>query len=82
MAVGKPFVSFDLKEARVTAGESALYVESNSIQAFAEGILDLIHNPQLCKKMGEIGKKRIEKELSWQKQEMNLLNVYKYILLK
>ena len=82
MAMGKPIVSFDLKEARVSAGDSALYVESNSIQAFAEGILKLMHDPHLRKKMGEIGKRRIEEELCWQKQETNLLKVYKYVLTK
>jgi len=82
MALGKPIVSFDLKESRYSAGDAAIYVENNSVQAFAEGILKLINDPNLSKKMGEIGKTRIEKELCWQKQEINLLNVYIYVLSK
>jgi glycosyltransferase involved in cell wall biosynthesis len=82
MALGKPIVSFDLKEARLSAGESALYVENYNIRAFAEGILQLLHDPHLSQKMGEIGKERIEGKLCWQKQESSLINAYKYVLTK
>ena len=82
MALGKPIVSFDLKESRYSAGDSAIYVENNNVEAFAGAIMRLINDPELSQKMGEIGKSRIEKELSWQKQEMCLLNVYKYVLSK
>lgn len=80
MALSKPIVSFDLKEARYSAGESAIYVENNSDHAFAEGILRLFNDPQLSKKMGEIGRRRIEEKLNWQKQEPALFNVYDYVL--
>jgi len=63
MALGKAIVSFNLKEAKVSAEESAFYVENNSAIAFAEGILKLIRDPDLTKKMGEKGKIRIDKEL-------------------
>ncbi len=79
MCLGKPIVSFDLKEARYSAQDAALYVENNNVEAFADGILTLLHDNDLSKKMGEYGKSRVEKELSWQKQSENLLDTYRYI---
>ena len=82
MALAKPIVSFSLKESMYSAGSSALYVENNNVEAFAEGILKLINDPALSKKMGLIGKKRVEKELCWQIQELKLLDVYRFVLRK
>ena len=62
MALGKPIVSFNLKEARFSAQEAAIYVENNNSKAFGEGILYLINNPSEVIKMGEKGKKRIEEK--------------------
>ena len=47
MALGKPIVSFDLKEARYSAQEAALYVTNNDAHAFAEGILKLINKKRI-----------------------------------
>jgi len=79
MCLGKPIVSFDLKEARYSAQDAALYVENNDIEAFANGMLTLLYDKDLSKKMGKFGKSRVEKELSWQIQSENLLNSYRYI---
>ena len=38
MAMGRPIVSFDLREARVSAGDAAVYVPANDEQAFAVAI--------------------------------------------
>ena len=80
MALSKPIVSFNLRESRYSAGDSAIYVENNNVAAFAEGILRLINDPDLSRKMGQMGKKRVEEELCWQKQELNLLEVYRVVL--
>jgi glycosyltransferase involved in cell wall biosynthesis len=80
MALGKPIVSFDLKESRFSAGDAALYVENNDVAAFADGILKLIHDRELSTRMGEIGRKRVDESLSWQKQSGNLLTAYRYVV--
>ncbi len=80
MAVGKPLVSFDLKEARFSAGESALYVDNNSADAFAAGILHLLENPEICVRMSEFGTRRIDEALCWQRQSENLLKAYEFTL--
>ena len=45
MALGKPVVSFDLKETRVSAGDAAVYVEPNDEAEFAKAILQLMDDP-------------------------------------
>ncbi|MFA5805638.1 MAG: glycosyltransferase family 4 protein [Melioribacteraceae bacterium] len=80
MSLGKPIVSFNLKEAKFSAQDAAIYIKNNDITAFTVGILELIKNKEKAKIMGEFGKKRVEKELSWQNQIINLVNTYKFIL--
>src|SRR5690348_446637 len=80
MSLGKPIVSFDLKEARYSAGESAIYVNNNDAVAFADGILKLLDDPEEASKMGEVGVDRVAAALSWQKQSMNLLKAYQYVV--
>ena len=79
MALGKPIVSFELKEARYSAGESALYVKSNDAVAFADGILELLGDPVGSQKMAEFGMARVEALLSWQKQSESLLRAYQFV---
>jgi glycosyltransferase involved in cell wall biosynthesis len=79
MALGKPIVSFELKEARYSAGESALYVKSNDAAAFADGILKLLADPVGSKEMAEFGMARVESALSWQKQMESLLRAYQFV---
>lgn len=76
MALGKPVVSFDLKEARYSAQAAAVYVENNNTTAFAQGIIQLLKDKAKCKTMSEFGMARIENELCWQIQANNLIDVY------
>lgn len=76
MALGKPIVQFEMTEGRVTAQESSLYARANDEQDMAEKILKLLSDEELCKKMGSIGRKRIENELSWEHQSPKLLAAY------
>lgn len=79
MALGKPIVQFDLKEGRFSAGEASLYSDThtnNQAADFAHRILWLLDNPEERKKMGEFGRKRIEKELAWRYSVPNLLAAY------
>ena len=56
MAMGRPFVSFDLVEARVSAGDAAVYVPANDEEAFAAAIDELLDDPERRRRMGEIGR--------------------------
>jgi len=79
MALGKPLVSFDLKETRFSAQEAALYATPNEEEEFAKAIVTLMDDPELRKKMGEFGRKRVRNELSWQHVSKNLLRAYDWL---
>ncbi|WP_142848521.1 glycosyltransferase family 4 protein [Telmatospirillum sp. J64-1] len=76
MALGKPVVQFDLTEGRVSAGAASLYARQNDPADMAARILELIDDPETRARMGELGRQRIEHELSWQHQAPKLLAAY------
>ena len=76
MAFGLPVVAFDLRETRVSAGDSAVYVEPNDIDLFAQAVVELLDHPELRARMGEIGRKRVVEELAWEHQQRGYLGVY------
>lgn len=79
MALGKPIVQFDLTEGRYSAQDASLYARKNDAIDMAEKILYLLENPELRKKMGEYGRKRIVNELSWEHTSKALLEGYELI---
>ncbi|WP_338702981.1 glycosyltransferase family 4 protein [Streptomyces sp. Q6] len=76
MAMGRPIVSFDLKEARVSAGEAAVYAPANDEAEFAKLITVLLDDPQKRARMGAIGQERISGPLSWSNSQESLLAAY------
>ena len=76
MAMGCPIVSYDLTESRVSAGDAALYATPGDVDGFAARIAELLEDPELCARMGAIGRERVERELSWQHSEPVLLAAY------
>lgn len=76
MALGKPIVSFDLAETRVSAGKAALYVPPNDEKEFARAIAKLMDNSELRAKMGEYGYQRVRNKLAWQHVSKNLILAY------
>ncbi|OBK74412.1 glycosyltransferase family 4 protein [Mycobacterium sp. 1274761.0] len=80
MAMARPLVSFDLVEARVSAGEAAVYAPANDEGAFAVKIDELLDDPEGRAEMGRIGRKRVEDELSWDTSRQHLLRFYDRLL--
>ncbi len=76
MAMAKPIVSFDLKEARYSAGEAALYAKPNDVHDFADKILELIEDSELRCRMGRIGYERLKGDLSWEHNKKILIDAY------
>lgn len=79
MAMGKPGVAFDLAETRFTAQDAVLYASPNNVEDFANRIETLLENEELRLRMGTIGRRRIEEELSWDYSKENLLLAYKML---
>jgi glycosyltransferase involved in cell wall biosynthesis len=80
MAMKRPVVAFDLRETRATAGQAALYAPPNDESAYATHIADLLADPQLRGELGKRGRRRVERELSWERSEERLLAAYEHVL--
>lgn len=76
MFFGLPIVCYDLKEARVSADEAALYVEANDDMALARGMYRLIGDPQRREQMREFGMTRLRTKLAWEFSVPPLLAAY------
>jgi len=77
MALGKPIVQFDGTEGRFSAQEASLYSDGGDrVADFADKILWLLDHPEERERMGQFGRRRIEKELAWEYSVHNLLAAY------
>jgi len=76
MAMGRPIVSFELREARVSAGEAALYATANDVSEFAKLTARLLDDPTERARMGELGQARVAGPLSWEHSRAALLAAY------
>jgi glycosyltransferase involved in cell wall biosynthesis len=79
MFFGCPIVAFDLKENRVSAGTSAVYVTPNSEAEMADTIVDLLGDGEKRLTMRDYGKARVRSALLWDKSIPNLLAAYKHL---
>ena len=80
MAFGKPLVQFDLDEGRFSAREASLYAKPNDPIDFAVKISELLADEAARRRMGELGRQRIENELAWQYEVPKLIAAYKRAL--
>lgn len=80
MSLGKPIVSFDLKETRFSAQQAAIYATPNDTKEYAEKIVTLMNNQELRHNMSIFGRDRVKKELAWEIVSQNLLAAYKKLL--
>lgn len=77
MALGKPIVQFDGIEGRFSAQQASLYSDgSDHVADFADKILWLLEHPEERARMGEFGRRRVEKELAWEYSVSSLLAAY------
>ncbi|WP_410595912.1 glycosyltransferase family 4 protein [Amycolatopsis sp. lyj-23] len=78
MAMSKPIVSFELREARVSAGEAAVYAPANDESAFAKLVAQLLDDPEERIRMGKLGQARVAGPLSWENSAKALLAAYEH----
>ena len=71
-----PIVQFDVVEGRVSAQDASVYAKANDPVDFADRILALLADPAQRAEAGEVGRRRIENELSWGHQIPKLIAAY------
>jgi glycosyltransferase involved in cell wall biosynthesis len=79
MGCGKPTVCFDLKEARYSAGSAAAYVRRDDCSLFGDAIMELLDDPALRRRMGQVGLERVRQELNWEHSRRALLDAYRHL---
>jgi glycosyltransferase involved in cell wall biosynthesis len=83
MSLGKPIVQFECVEGRFSAGDASLYASpQNMVNDFACKILWLLDHPEERKRMGDLGRRRVEDELAWKFSVNDLLAAYERALSK
>ena len=80
MSCGKPTVSFDLLETRVSAASAAVYVSEDSPALFGDAILNVLDDPARRSRMGQIGLDRVRQQLHWGRSREYLLSAYAGLL--
>lgn len=76
MAMEAPVVAYDLPESRFTAGGAAVFAPSGDVEAFARRIDELLDDPERRTAMGARGRRRVQRELSWEASARALLAAY------
>ena len=76
MAFELPVVAFDLIETKVSAEDAAVYVEPNDVAQYGEAIVDLLDDEVRRRRMGKLGRERVERVLAWNHQRKAYLEVY------
>ncbi len=82
MASGLPVIGTNVGgiPSQVVNKETGLIIENNNIKQLKDAILDLANDKELREKMGMAGRKRVEKEFSWEKSAKQLEKIYVELL--
>jgi glycosyltransferase involved in cell wall biosynthesis len=79
MAVGLPFVLFDLVQSKSEAGEAGLVVDQPTPDALAQGIVALLADERR-ERMKEYARAQVALEFRWTNEKPKLLAAYSRIL--
>ena len=80
MALGIPFVQFDLPQAKLDSGEAALVVKVQTPEALAESIVDLLGDEERRSRMSAYAMERAKREFQWSSEKHSLLRAYRALL--
>jgi glycosyltransferase involved in cell wall biosynthesis len=80
MYFGLPVLAYDLHETRVSAGAAGMFVTANDERALAQGIVDLLEDPDRRKQLGTAGYTRVREVLAWNYSVAPLLAAYRAAL--
>ena len=77
MALGLPFVQFDLAQSRLEAGDAGLVAKEPTPKAMADAIASLLDNEPLRHQMSRIGQERAHREFRWETEKQTLIEHYR-----
>jgi glycosyltransferase involved in cell wall biosynthesis len=80
MYFGLPVVSYDLHEAKQSAGPAGVFAIPGSEQDFARVISELLDDEPGRQEMARVGVDRLENQLSWEHSVPVLLDAYRTAL--
>lgn len=76
MSYGLPSVAFDLVETRVSAADTALFIDDGDLGGFADAIELLLDDPDLRVRLGLEARARVEQVLDWRPQAANYVAAF------
>jgi glycosyltransferase involved in cell wall biosynthesis len=82
MASGLPVIASDfaLYKEVINEFECGITVDPENVIKIAEGIIYMLKNPEMRKRMGINGKRAFETKYNWDKEEKKLLTLYRELL--
>ncbi|MEQ9291159.1 MAG: glycosyltransferase [Roseibium album] len=80
MALGMPFVQFDLEQAKIDAGDAAHIVPECSPESLGQGMMDLLADPERRAKMAAYASDRAQREFHWDIEKHSMLDAYRTLL--
>jgi glycosyltransferase involved in cell wall biosynthesis len=80
MALGIPFVQFDLAQSRREAGDAAVVVPEATPERLAQSVVELIGDEPARRRMSASGKERAAREFRWANEKMSLVTAYDSLL--
>ena len=80
MAAGKPLVSFSGSAKLIEHGKTGWIVENGDLDAFAQGILFLLRNPEKADELGRNAQRYVQAECTWEKVAEKMAEIYELTL--
>jgi len=76
MALGRPCVSFDLRENRVTGGDAAVFAGEPTADGLAAAIAGLLDDEPRRERLAAAARARFESDLCWERSAPHLIAAY------
>ena len=80
MAVGLPCVVFDTKTNKEILGDTGIYAKYGDRNSFIQKLIYLLQNEKALKKYGQLSRKRVLDNYTWDKTFSNFIPIYKQLI--
>jgi len=80
MAVGLPCVVFDTKTNKEILGDTGIYAKYGDRNSFIQKLIYLLQNEEALKKYGQLSRKRVLDNYTWDKTFSNFIPIYKQLI--